>query len=164
MTLPSTLKAELKSNCDILIGYTWALTYSRYSSSSRPNTLHQMLLTARAHGVHVQPSKPSRRASEGIIQCLNLQNISPKHIQISLLVLNTLSFLFHTTPLTNTARGSLLEQIKAILARMSASKHLSVAVTVQLATKMVGADGATANFDTAKKAVMTPQLGKIDID
>lgn len=47
-----------------------------------------------------------------------------------------------------------------ILAKVCASRHLTVVVTVQLATKMIGVDGTTANFDTAKKAIMVPQLGE----
>ncbi|KAH8113749.1 hypothetical protein DFH11DRAFT_1597117 [Phellopilus nigrolimitatus] len=82
-----------------------------------------------------------------------------KHPKISLLVLNTLSFLFNTTPLSNVSKGSLLDQIKTMLAKVCASRHLNVLVTSQLATKMLSAEGSPANFDTAKKAVMVPQLG-----
>ncbi|EJC97744.1 uncharacterized protein FOMMEDRAFT_98200 [Fomitiporia mediterranea MF3/22] len=81
------------------------------------------------------------------------------HPQTSLLVLNTLSFLFHTTSIPNSARVSLQEQLKTLLSKVCASKQLMVAVTVQLATKMVGEGGGAANFDTAKKAIMVPQLG-----
>lgn len=34
---------------------------------------------------------------------------------------------------------------------------------MHLATKMLSADGSPANFDSAKKAVMVPQLGAIGI-
>ena len=65
--------------------------------------------------------------------------------------------------MTNAARNSLLERVKLILAKICASKQITVATTVHLATKMLSADGSPANFDTAKKAVMVPQLGAIDI-
>ncbi|KAI5122241.1 hypothetical protein M0805_007106 [Coniferiporia weirii] len=89
----------------------------------------------------------------------NLPALLEQHPKVSLLVLNTLSFLFHTTPLPNASRTSLLERIKTMLSKVCASRHLTVAVTVQLATKMLGAEGSPANFDTAKIAVMVPQLG-----
>ncbi|OCB86286.1 hypothetical protein A7U60_g6598 [Sanghuangporus baumii] len=65
----------------------------------------------------------------------------------------------NTDCIESNSRTSLFEQIKAILAKVCASRHLTVVITVQLATKMIGADGAIANFDTAKKAIMVPQLG-----
>ncbi|THH01497.1 hypothetical protein EW145_g6900 [Phellinidium pouzarii] len=89
----------------------------------------------------------------------NLPALLEEHTKVSLLVLNTLSFLFHTTPLPNASRRSLLERIKITFAKVCASRHLSVAVTMQLATKLLNAEGSPANFDTAKKAVMVPQLG-----
>ena len=53
-----------------------------------------------------------------------------------------------------------MERIKLVLAKVCASRGITVAVIVQLATKMLSADGSPANFDTAKKAVMVPQLGE----
>lgn len=63
----------------------------------------------------------------------------------------------------NVARASLLERIKGILAKTCASRRVTVATTMHLATKMLSADGSPANFDSAKKAVMVPQLGAIGI-
>ncbi|KAL5522681.1 hypothetical protein ACEPAG_8699 [Sanghuangporus baumii] len=93
----------------------------------------------------------------GTIYCIS--DLLDEHPKTSLLVLNTFSFLFHATPINSTSKASLFEQIKAILAKICASRHLTVVATVQLATKMIGVDGAAANFDTAKKAIMVPQLG-----
>lgn len=84
-----------------------------------------------------------------------------EHPQISLVALDSFSFLFQMNPLTNAARNSLLDRTKLVLAKICASKQVTVATTVHLATKMLSADGSPANFDTAKKAVMVPQLGAI---
>lgn len=90
----------------------------------------------------------------------NLSSFLDQYPKTTLLVLNTLSFLFHSTPLTNSARSSLLERIKNILSQYCALKQLSVIITVQLATKLLSMDGSSAKSDNAVKAIMVPQLGE----
>lgn len=82
-------------------------------------------------------------------------------MKIGLIVLNSLSFVFHATVLPHAARMSILDQIKTILARLCTDKQLTVVTTVQMATKLLSIDGTRANFDTGKKAVLVPQLGML---
>ncbi|TCD63491.1 hypothetical protein EIP91_005350 [Steccherinum ochraceum] len=78
----------------------------------------------------------------------------------SLLVLNSLSFPFQTSAgLPHSTRHALLERTKMSLAKACASSDLTVIITTQLATKLLNADGSSANFDTGSRAVLLPQLG-----
>ncbi|TDL25146.1 hypothetical protein BD410DRAFT_718050 [Rickenella mellea] len=80
----------------------------------------------------------------------------------SLVVLNSLSFLFQPTSkhtLSNASRNSILERLKHNLSKICASKPVAFVITTNLATKLLDADGSPANFETGKKAVMVPQLG-----
>lgn len=46
-----------------------------------------------------------------------------------------------------------------VLTKLGASKRVAIVISSQMATKMLGTNGESANFDTADRAVMVPQLG-----
>ncbi|KAF7426347.1 hypothetical protein PC9H_008715 [Pleurotus ostreatus] len=81
--------------------------------------------------------------------------------QPSLLVINSISFPFHSaSSLSRQTRNSLLDRIKQALTKACAAHNLTVVTTTQMATKFVGLDGLPANFDAAgSRGVMLPQLG-----
>ncbi|KAJ8462324.1 hypothetical protein ONZ45_g17976 [Pleurotus djamor] len=82
------------------------------------------------------------------------------HPQVALLVLNSLSFPFQTPKLSMQARKSLLDQIKQCIAKSCATHTLSVISTMQLSTKLIGADGKPSNFDDKDaRGILAPQLG-----
>ncbi|KIY47875.1 hypothetical protein FISHEDRAFT_74217 [Fistulina hepatica ATCC 64428] len=77
-----------------------------------------------------------------------------------LLVLNMLSYPFHTAHnLRPPAKIRLLEQIRDVLMRATATYNLTVVVTCQLATKMIHPDGSPSNFDADAVGVVQSQLG-----
>ncbi|KAF8437980.1 hypothetical protein L210DRAFT_966220 [Boletus edulis BED1] len=77
-----------------------------------------------------------------------------------LLILNSISFPFQTHPdLPPSRRTALLGIIRQTLLQACVSNNLTIVVTSQMATKMLGADGSAATFDTGARAVMMPQLG-----
>ncbi|KAH9946912.1 hypothetical protein B0H21DRAFT_692903 [Amylocystis lapponica] len=90
----------------------------------------------------------------------NLEAYLQEHPNTSLLVLNSLSFPFQSTSsLPIPTRGALLDIVKQTLARVCASRNLTVVITSQLATKMLNRDGTAATYNTSSRAVMAPQLG-----
>ncbi|KAI0732749.1 P-loop containing nucleoside triphosphate hydrolase protein [Fomitopsis betulina] len=90
----------------------------------------------------------------------NLPSYLQDHPSTSLLVLNSLSYPFQSPAgLSNSARNSLLDRVKQMLTRVSASTKLSVVITSQLATKLLKPDGSAANFETGSRAIMSPALG-----
>ncbi|KAH8084336.1 P-loop containing nucleoside triphosphate hydrolase protein [Cristinia sonorae] len=110
---------------------------------------------------------------ERLVHFLSLQTLSDvmiflgqlhefltSHPKTSLLVLNSLSFPFQSSVgFPHSTRNALLERTKTSLAKACASGALTVIITTQLATKMLNADGTSANFDTGSRAVLLPQLG-----
>lgn len=89
----------------------------------------------------------------------NLPAYLQTHPEITLLVLNSLSFPFQSPiELHATARNAALDRVKHILTRACASSRLTVVITSQLATKFLKTDGSAANYDTGSKAVMVPQI------
>ncbi|KZP33775.1 hypothetical protein FIBSPDRAFT_942900 [Athelia psychrophila] len=89
----------------------------------------------------------------------NLPAYMDSHPNITLLVLNSISFPFQTPNLTLTNKNALLERIKQTLTKACAMKKLTVVATSQLATKVLNSDGSAGTFDTGSTAVMVPQLG-----
>ncbi|KAF8556835.1 hypothetical protein OG21DRAFT_1596243 [Imleria badia] len=82
------------------------------------------------------------------------------HPTTGLLVLNSISFPFHSHPdLPPSRRTALLGIIRQTLLQACVSHNLTILVTSQMATKMLSADGSAATFDTGARAVMMPQLG-----
>ncbi|THU84261.1 hypothetical protein K435DRAFT_783868 [Dendrothele bispora CBS 962.96] len=94
----------------------------------------------------------------------NLPEYLDSSPNISLLVINSISFPFLTTPnlnLTKAARSAVLEQIKQVLVKICVTRNVSVVTTCQLSTKLIKPDGSTGNFDTeGVKGMMVPSLGK----
>ncbi|KAJ7269634.1 P-loop containing nucleoside triphosphate hydrolase protein [Mycena rebaudengoi] len=80
--------------------------------------------------------------------------------KLALVVLSSLHFPLQPTSkkLPPQAKTVILDNIKKVLARL-ASRGVTIVVTSQMATKLLGADGSPANFDTGARAVMVPQLG-----
>jgi len=82
------------------------------------------------------------------------------NLQLSLLVLNSLSFPFQSSSdLLPATRQFLLERIKPILARNCTARSLSIVITTQLSTKLIKEDGTSGNFDNGARAIMVPSLG-----
>ncbi|KAI0077365.1 P-loop containing nucleoside triphosphate hydrolase protein [Panus rudis PR-1116 ss-1] len=80
------------------------------------------------------------------------------YTNIGLLVLNSLWFPFQTpTALTHSTRNSILKRIQETLSKACALSGIAVVTTTQLATKLVKADGTSANFDTGSRAILMPQ-------
>ncbi|KAJ7100017.1 P-loop containing nucleoside triphosphate hydrolase protein [Mycena belliarum] len=89
-----------------------------------------------------------------------LPSFHDKHPKLGLLVLGSLHFPFQSTSsmkLSPKTKNDVLENMKPVLVRL-ASRGLTIVVTSQLATKMLGPDGSPATFDTGTRAVMVPQL------
>ncbi|KXN85507.1 hypothetical protein AN958_11245 [Leucoagaricus sp. SymC.cos] len=78
--------------------------------------------------------------------------------QVTLLVLNSLSFPFSLLPNLR-AKSGILDQVKNILTQISAVRNITVVITSQMATKMVKEDGSRGTFDEGAKGMMVPQLG-----
>jgi len=90
----------------------------------------------------------------------NLPGYLQTHPEITMLVLNSLSFPFQSpVGLSTSSRNTALDRVKQVLTRACASMRLTVVITSQLATKLLNADGSAANYDTGSKAIMVPQLG-----
>ncbi|KIK68483.1 hypothetical protein GYMLUDRAFT_237532 [Collybiopsis luxurians FD-317 M1] len=83
------------------------------------------------------------------------------YTNMSLLAISSISFPFQNTGrLSNAAKNNLLEKIKQTFIKLCTSQNVTIAITSQLATKMLNADGSPGTFDTAgAKGVMVPQLG-----
>jgi RAD51-like protein 2 len=81
----------------------------------------------------------------------------------SLLVVNSISYLFQSDPsMTVSAKNMLLEKVKQAFTKACAQRQLTqIATTSQLATKMLKADGSPGTFDDGAKAVMQPPLGNL---
>lgn len=84
--------------------------------------------------------------------------------QISLLVLNSISFFFQA-PLSSESsyawKKVLLERLKPIFMKACVTHKVSIVLTSQLATKMVDAGGKNTTFDSGSRAVMVPYLGSL---
>ncbi|KAI0295771.1 hypothetical protein BC826DRAFT_1007577 [Russula brevipes] len=90
----------------------------------------------------------------------NLPSFLEAHPAIRLVVLNSISFPFQTSPgLAQWRRATLLAYVKQVLARLCSSFDIAVVVTTQLATKLLNPDGTAATFDTGSRAVLVPLLG-----
>ncbi|CAD6581699.1 MAG: hypothetical protein TREMPRED_003069 [Tremellales sp. Tagirdzhanova-0007] len=83
-------------------------------------------------------------------------NVHPK---VNLVIIDTLSFHFRQPNLEIRTRSRIMELVKLNIASATTIHRCAVIVTNQLATKLMTADGKPANFDTADRAILMPQLG-----
>ncbi|KAK0220138.1 P-loop containing nucleoside triphosphate hydrolase protein [Armillaria fumosa] len=90
----------------------------------------------------------------------NLSSYLRVNPDVALLVINSISFPFQTSPtLTLQVRASLLDRIKQTFSKACATNNLTIITTSQLATKLLKKDGTAGNFDTGTRGIMVPQLG-----
>ncbi|KAK0495982.1 P-loop containing nucleoside triphosphate hydrolase protein [Armillaria luteobubalina] len=90
----------------------------------------------------------------------NLSSYLRVNPDVALLVINSISFPFQTSPtLTLQVRTSLLDRIKQTFSKVCATSNLTIITTSQLATKLLKTDGTAGNFDTGARGIMVPQLG-----
>ncbi|KAF8348585.1 hypothetical protein F5887DRAFT_950808 [Amanita rubescens] len=82
------------------------------------------------------------------------------HPSTSLLVVNSISYLFQANPtITASAKNMLLDQVKQAFSKACALRQLTVLTTSQLATKMLKPDGSPGTFDDGARGIMQPALG-----
>jgi len=98
--------------------------------------------------------------------------------QVSLLVMNSISFPFQSASLTISQKSNIMDRVKQALSKGSALQKLTVSfaasriitwwincllfqvvTTSQLATKMINADGSPGTFDSGARGIMLPSLG-----
>ncbi|KAK0480664.1 P-loop containing nucleoside triphosphate hydrolase protein [Armillaria novae-zelandiae] len=90
----------------------------------------------------------------------NLSSYLRVNPDVALLIINSISFPFQTSPtLTLQVRTSLLDRIKQTFSKACATNNLTIITTSQLATKLLKTDGTAGNFDTGARGIMVPQLG-----
>ncbi|KAK0192684.1 P-loop containing nucleoside triphosphate hydrolase protein [Armillaria mellea] len=103
---------------------------------------------------------PMHTLSEVMKFTYNLSSYLRENPDVALLVINSISFPFQTSPtLTLQVRTSLLDRIKQTLSKACATSNLTIITTSQLATKLLKTDGTAGNFDTGARGIMVPQLG-----
>ncbi|KAK0452313.1 P-loop containing nucleoside triphosphate hydrolase protein [Armillaria borealis] len=103
---------------------------------------------------------PMHTLSEVMKFMYNLSSYLRVNPDVALLVINSISFPFQTSPtLTLQVRTSLLDRIKQTFSKVCATNNLTIITTSQLATKLLKADGTAGNFDTGARGIMVPQLG-----
>lgn len=79
--------------------------------------------------------------------------------QVTLLVLNSISFPFQFPNLSISHKNELLDKLKRVLSKVLAFKNLAIVSTSQLSTKLLKADGSAGTFDTGTRGILLPQLG-----
>ncbi|KAK0203677.1 P-loop containing nucleoside triphosphate hydrolase protein [Desarmillaria ectypa] len=103
---------------------------------------------------------PMRTLSEVMKFMYNLSSYLRVNPDVALLVVNSISFPFQTSPtLTPQVRASLLDRIKQTFSKACATNNLTIITTSQLATKLLKTDGTAGNFDTGARGIMVPLLG-----
>ncbi|KAG8992262.1 hypothetical protein FRB90_001054 [Tulasnella sp. 427] len=78
------------------------------------------------------------------------------------MVISTLSFVFQSTEyfsLSASDKTRILGTVKQALTRACLENNITIVITNQTATKLVGLDGSVANFNTGAKAFLASQLG-----
>ncbi|KAK0238050.1 P-loop containing nucleoside triphosphate hydrolase protein [Armillaria nabsnona] len=103
---------------------------------------------------------PMHTLSEVMKFMYNLSSYLRVNPEVALLVINSISFPFQTSPtLTLQVKTSLLDRIKQTFSKACATNNLTIITTSQLATKLLKTDGTAGNFDTGARGIMVPQLG-----
>lgn len=131
MTSPATLRRALKSISDVPTNFLELVSYM-----------------------------PMHSLSEFMTFMYNLLSYLRRNPDVALLVINSISFPFQTSPmLTLQTKISLHDRIKQTFSRAYAFNNLTIVTTSQLATKLLKTDGTAGNFDTGARGIMVPQLG-----
>ncbi|KAF8735894.1 hypothetical protein AX14_001275 [Amanita brunnescens Koide BX004] len=82
------------------------------------------------------------------------------HPSTSLLVVNSISYLFQANPsMTASVKSMLLDQVKQTFTKACTLRQLTIVTTSQLATKMFKPDGSPGTFDDGARGIMQPALG-----
>ncbi|TFK38040.1 P-loop containing nucleoside triphosphate hydrolase protein [Crucibulum laeve] len=116
-----------------------------------PNMPHNCIQLVRYTKIQTLP--------ELIMFMYKLPSLLASQPKTTLLILNSISFLFQFPRLSIATRNDHFERIMQSLTKASASRNVTVVTTSQLATKVLNADGSPGTFDTGGIGVMVPQLG-----
>jgi hypothetical protein len=155
--------------------------------------VHRCQIQSRLHKNAISPavfliSAPIARDFE-VLECNPIKkfhDLLTDSSQSSVLVINSISFLFQSPDISLFRRGAYLDYMKSSFARLCASDALTVRpcpslhalkknlhqisqneyclqiiTSSQLSTKMVNADGTRGSFDSGGRGIVLPQLGRI---